>query len=289
GGLSMKSRSLHVVSLPLLVVAMVGVEVPLVPARNVPQVAAGEIAGPAAGPLGDPMLPSPAAVEVPPLEVSGSSELSALPVDPVLGSSPRAGAVEPEVGDGAALVASEMAAADAKRTVDGFDPGTSLEAVSARSEFTTVFANADGTSTAVISLEPQHYQVAPGRWAKIDPRLVPVVGEVGVFETAAGSVRVRADVSGLTVGTPRGRAFHLAPVGDGAKLSAPQVAIDGLSVTYGEVWPGVDVRFRVSNTTLTKEFVLTRPGTAGSFGVALDGLVLVDDGKGVLSVVPGRG
>lgn len=205
--------------------------------------------------------------EVPPLTSSGAEVLPALEVDrsiaPLVGVS---GDAPPEPVDGDAVLAAERAKVDAARRVMGFDPEFSKEVRAERAEFASVFDNVDGTSTAVVTLEPQHFRDAAGEWAKIDARLVPVAGRPGVWETAAGAVRVRVDRSGLEVTTAKGRSITFGPAGVGRELPAPEVADDGLSVTYAEVWPGVDLRFRVSAATVTKELVVKRPGTASSFG-----------------------
>ena len=68
--------------------------------------------------------------------------------------------------------------------------------------------------------------------------------------------------------------------GDGGQMSAPVVAADGLSATYVEVWPGVDLRFVVDNVSVRKELVINRPGTANVFEVVFDGLDLVASDAG---------
>ena len=63
--------------------------------------------------------------------------------------------------------------------------------------------------------------------------------------------------------------------GDGSRSTgAPTISDDGLSATYEEVWPGVDVRFVVTNASVRKEIVLTRPGTSAAFDMTIDGVAL---------------
>ncbi|MEK7426262.1 MAG: PA14 domain-containing protein, partial [Actinomycetota bacterium] len=61
----------------------------------------------------------------------------------------------------------------------------------------------------------------------------------------------------------------------------PTISSDGLTATYVDVWPGVDVRFVVTNGSVSKEIVITRAGTTAEFAVAVEGAVLDQgpDGK----------
>jgi large repetitive protein len=184
------------------------------------------------------------------------------------------------------VVAQERAAVDVSRAGKrGFDPVLSVEDVSQRSQFAAVFDNPDGSTSATIAQIAQHYRAADGSWERIDARLRSVGGEAGVFESTANSFTVRADRSGVTITTGKGSMVRLSPSDAPGGLPAPILADDGLSVTYPQVWPGVDVRFRVSNAAVTKEIVLTGPGTAASFDLAVSGVEVVtgDDGALMLS------
>ncbi len=161
-----------------------------------------------------------------------------------------------------------------KPAVVGFDPVRSVENVEDRSRFGTVFDNVDGTTTLTLDAEAQHYEAAPGRWAKIDPRLIPVPGRPGVFKTAASSMVVRVSAAGMEVTGEAGEVVRMVP-GDGSRRTgAPAISADGLSATYEEVWPGVDVRFVVTNASVRKEIVVTRPGTSAAFDMSIDGVAL---------------
>lgn len=187
-----------------------------------------------------------------------------------------------EPGDVGVKMEAEVAAAARNAPADGFDPVRSAEVTGARSEFGSVYANPDGTSTAVVSLEPQHFRDGSGRWLDIDARLAPVDGQPGAFRTVANATVVRADSSGVVVTTPKGRVFEFAPVD--ASLPAPVASADGLSITYHDVWPGADLRFRVSAATVTKEIVLTRAGAPSSFALSVSGLDLATDATGSVRV-----
>ncbi len=162
----------------------------------------------------------------------------------------------------------------------GFDPLRSVEDVSERSRFGTVYDNPDGTKTVTMDVEAQHYQRADGRWADIDPRLVPVKDQPGVYRTAASSMIVEVSSAGLRVTGEKGQTITMAPGDGSARLPDPTISEDGLTATYPEVWPGVDVRFVVTNSSVRKELVLTRPGTDAAFDLNVAGVVLTQDESG---------
>ncbi len=116
--------------------------------------------------------------------------------------------------------------------VVGFDRARSVENAAERSRFGTVFDNIDGTTTLQLDVEAQHFETAPGRWAKIDPRLLPVPGRPGVFETASSSMVVRVSAAGLEVTGELGETVRMAP-GDGSRaLDAPRISGGGLIATW---------------------------------------------------------
>jgi RHS repeat-associated protein len=165
----------------------------------------------------------------------------------------------------------------------GFDPERSVEDTSERSRFGTVFDNPDGTTTVEMDVEAQHYESADGRWLDIDPRLVPVKGEVGVYRTAASSMIVEVSAAGLKVTGETGQSISMTPGRGDVRLESPAISADGLSATYADVWPGVDVRFVVTNASVRKEIVLTRPGTEAAFDLSVSGVTLTQDRDGRIS------
>lgn len=137
----------------------------------------------------------------------------------------------------------------------GFDEATSLEDVSRRDRNTTVFLNADGTSTVVFSSLPVHFPAGDGSWQKIDNRVV--VGPDGRLTNGANewSVTFEPMVSGggLRFSTPDGEfGFHAA----GAALVEPEVEPDGESVRYRNVFPATDLVYRLNGAGVEELLIL---------------------------------
>jgi large repetitive protein len=169
----------------------------------------------------------------------------------------------------------------AKPAVVGFDESRSVEDVSLRDANSTTFDNVDGTSTTVVEAQSVHYQV-DGRWEPIDPRVELVGGE---WVTKANDRVVRFSDSGVQIDSKQG---SLSWVPAGVRLPKPVVTDGGLTVTYPAVWPGVDLRYRLSNDAVKEEIIIAdasslpadgmfafdvlSPGLTGTDGgVSLDG------------------
>ena len=211
-----------------------------------------------------------ATVRQQPAEIVGDVVLAPLPTGPVdvMRSAPPAlpKPVEPVIAAPAA---------------QGFDAALSVEDVAQRDVFATVFDNVDGTETATFSSMAVNFEDDEGEWQKIDPRLVPA-GVAGVVEVSAAPWSASFSDAGAQVVGAAGTQV-LVRAGAGGRMSTPVIAADGLSATYVEAWPGVDLRFVVDNVSVRKELVIKRPGTASAFEVVFDGLDLAeaDDGAGI--------
>jgi hypothetical protein len=155
--------------------------------------------------------------------------------------------------------------------VAGFNPVSSKEDLAERTSNSSTYRNADGTESVVLSNEPVNFQTTQGGWEKIDPRLVPVKGLSGVFETAKSSVRVRVSRDGVELRGEQGQTIRMRPGAGANPLGVPTISADGLSAAYSEVWPGVDLVFTVDNASVTKKIVLKAPGTATSFDMVVEG------------------
>ena len=226
-----------------------------------PQPAPVEAVGVPASPAGS-VVPQPVAVVPSPPDVL-----------------PPAGTVVPPVPGDSGPVVRVPEAKDA----GGFDPERSSEVVNERGEFSKVYRNPDGTTAAVISQLPVHYRTAFGGWADIVAQFV-ADPRSGSAVAVKNSFTVRADRTGVSIVTAKGRALHLSVRTDDALLPLPSVTDDGSSVTYSEVWPGVDVRFRLDAVSVRKELVLKRADVPGSYDVLLDGVRVSEDDKGRLVV-----
>ena len=224
---------------------------------------------------------------VPALPASGAAQVSPPPA-PGQGSGPFApvpgvSSVPAHAGmSSAQVVAQENAAADIGNPKTGFDPARSMEIASERTEFSSVFANPDGTRSVRVGNTPQNYQLADKTWAPIDPQLVPDPVHPGEFDATKNVFTVHVDTSGVTVRSPSGRLLTMAPA---APLPAPVLSPDRTSVTYPEVWPGVDVRYEVTNFGVSKAIVIKRPDAQTAFPLIYAGAQVQKDAKGALSLV----
>ncbi len=136
----------------------------------------------------------------------------------------------------------------------GFDPESSVELTERRDAFITVYANTDGSETVVASGSPVHFQNDKGEWLAIDNTLI--TSDTGVVRNTANSWQITfgplASV-GVTITDRRG---SLSWVGDQASDVKPVVEPDGVSVRYVDAWPGVDVVYLVSGSSVEEQVVL---------------------------------
>ncbi len=162
--------------------------------------------------------------------------------------------------------------------VKGFDPATSVEVAAERARFASVFKNVDGTYTAKVEQRPVHFETEPGKWEKIDPRVVPDPALKGEWVTASSSVQVRFSSRGVELRGEKGSRVAWKP--RGVALGDPVLAADGLSATYVEVWPNVDVRFRLFSNEVKEEIVIKGPTTVSSFPFDVSGVDVQVDANG---------
>ncbi|MEW2521968.1 polymorphic toxin-type HINT domain-containing protein [Actinacidiphila alni] len=165
--------------------------------------------------------------------------------------------------------------------VTGYDKRSSTELTDRRDATSTTWANADGTSTTVVSPVPVNYRDGNGDWQPIDSSL----------DADAGGWRNTADATGVRLSADAA-ADELARVtlADGSsvgyRLSGARHVrgtAEGSVVQYPGVLPGTDLRLE-SHAGGVKESLLLRDADApGSFRFPLDlhGLHarLADDGS----------
>ncbi|HEY4025221.1 MAG TPA: polymorphic toxin-type HINT domain-containing protein [Candidatus Dormibacteraeota bacterium] len=181
--------------------------------------------------------------------------------------------------------------------VSGFDPATSRELPQRQGAYDRTWANADGTLTTALSSSPVNRRLPDGRWAPMDTTLVPAGGAAG-WRSAATAIDVRLaadagapELARLALDKGHAIAFGLA----GAAAATGQV--EGSTITYPDVWPGVDVRLEVVGAGVKETLVLRSPAAATSFvfPLRLTGLRarvaggqvdLVDAGGRTRAVVP---
>lgn len=115
--------------------------------------------------------------------------------------------------------------------------GSRVEVLDVRTETRSIFADPDGTMTAEVSLVPQRVR-KNGRWVAPDTTVVRD-GDV---------IRPQASIADVTF-SPGGSKRPLVRLGMGDKTvelswprPLPMATIDGNTVTYADVLPGVDLR-----------------------------------------------
>ena len=245
--------------------------------------AGAELPGPAPGERPSPVVPTRdvATGELPAL---GSAEPS--PVVP-------AAAQEGDFGDpGAAYRAAEeheQAALGFRAKVDGVrsrgvsgrsgDPVGGLgsavpveELVAERSERVTVFGNLDGSKTAVVSSAPVRFRDGSGRWRSVDTGLALDLGRLGGLRSTANSWVARFGRSGgegVSVESGAG-SVSFRPL-EGADVWPVVDPGDRSVAVYRDVWPGVDLRYRVFAEGVKEEIVIRRRQERSSFGFVVSG------------------
>lgn len=162
----------------------------------------------------------------------------------------------------------------------GFVEGQSVEVVSKRTERSKTFRNPDGTFTEKISATVQRYPGADGKWVEIDDHLV--ADPSGGYRNRANvfTARFLPGASGVRLETPEGT-IGMVPVG--GTFGSPVVDPAGETVTYPDVWPGVDARYRVAGQTLKEELVLRQPTTTAAYGFVVTGTALMAQPDGSLA------
>ena len=160
----------------------------------------------------------------------------------------------------------------------GYSEGRSLELPGRRDRFSRTFANPDGSETWVASTEPVHFENADGSWSPIDNRVVP--GDGGELTNAANDWHVSFGAlasKGVVFDHPKGSFSWLA---EGAADVVPVVEPDGESVRYPDVWPNVDVVYRVRSGSVSEELVLKSRFARPTFVFDVFGTELVPTADG---------
>jgi RHS repeat-associated protein len=167
----------------------------------------------------------------------------------------------------------------------GFDPSSSVEVVSGRDRFDTLFANADGTRTVVQSSVPVHFE-SPEGWVQIDSRLVESKGGGWVNSANSWHIRFPGSLGGaITFSDGRGEFSWVAV---GASDVAGLLEADGLSVRYADAWSGADLVYRVTNAGVEELVELRDSKASPSYSFALVGASVLQDESGGLNVVAGE-
>ena len=204
-------------------------------------------------PLGDPDAPPPEELAPLPVAEPAAPEVDAsagAPVLPASGSMPSVAPVDP----------------------DALEPVQ--EVTEKRGATQDVFENADGSFTMHLYSEPKYFDAGGGEWSEIDNSVVPVEGRPGWVQNAANSWKVAfgplsSDASSVVEVTSPTGAMSFVPVVEGVDAGeAIEPEVDGDSVVYPDVWPGVDLRYTVSGGRVEEEIVINEP-SQGEFAFSV--------------------
>ncbi|MEV6367295.1 hypothetical protein AB0L86_10420 [Micromonospora musae] len=164
---------------------------------------------------------------------------------------PASASPEPSVAIGPGAEATR-AAGTAKRT------GQRVEVVSARTEFTQVFAKPSGGFVAESSVVPQRVHRPDGSWAEVDLTLRRDAGNGLRPSVSPADVRFSAGGTGPAAALRNnGKSFNLSWP---SALPAPRLSGD--TATYPDVLPGVDLVLRATHTGFTHVLAVKTPQAA---------------------------
>lgn len=183
--------------------------------------------------------------------------------------------------EGALAVPDDWSAPVPKSVREAFvAPTRDTEIVGQRGPTTAAWRNTDGTRTIVLHSRPAHFQ-PPGApvWEQVDVRVVADPERPGGVRTTAGAWTARfgpiqpGGLGGLELTTAAGPIHVVPDLAPAQAAIAPVVGAASREVVYADVWPGVDLRYRVDPAGLAQAIVIRMPGCE-SFRFLVEGLGL---------------
>jgi RHS repeat-associated protein len=160
------------------------------------------------------------------------------------------------------------------------DPTPVRELVESRTTSSETWENADGTYSTTMFTEPKYFQpVGSNNWVPIDNSVVVDESAPGWFRNAGNAWSARfgpvvsdaGDVSGGVVIDAEGQHLEFAPSGVKDGSIVPVADAKAGTVTYAEVWPGVDVRYTVRSWGVKEDLVVKAPISQSSFEFETNG------------------
>ena len=167
--------------------------------------------------------------------------------------------------------------------------GATQELVELRTATSKTWQMADGSRTLYAFTAPIHYQDTDGTWREIDTTLVPAT------ESGYGRSVVKNWFRSHLADNAQGR--QTVQIGDvtfsfsAEAAVASQGVVAGSAITYPDAWPGVDLRYEVTQTGLKEELVLERTPSVQEFRfiVRAGGLRPSADGTGDIAFADSSG
>lgn len=177
---------------------------------------------------------------------------------------------------------------EAEAMVEAAATGARVEIVGYREERREVYANPDGTMTAVEHAQPVRV-ARGGTWVPVDTTLV--AASDGTIAPMATTVATRlsggGDTAALVTVERAGRSLAL-----DWPTALPAPTLSGNEATYSEVLPGVDLVVTVSETGFSHVLVVKSAEAAAnpdvaevSLGLTTSGLTTQSDGSGGVAVL----
>lgn len=158
-------------------------------------------------------------------------------------------------------------------------------------EWSRTWLTGDGQYRSELFASPVNYRDEDSDWAKIDTTVVPSTepgfgwqnqaGPVTVLfpkSLSAGGVRLAADDTWVSFALPA--------------AAGGEISVTDSTVTYRQVWPGVDVQYQVLTQGVKETLVLADRATPRSFTFDIatsKGTVLRETGTGTISVINAAG
>ncbi|HSX35956.1 MAG TPA: PA14 domain-containing protein [Patescibacteria group bacterium] len=139
-----------------------------------------------------------------------------------------------------------------------------------RTETAKTYLNADGSRTQVISTQATSYKDGGGKWQDVDMTLVK--DSAGKWHSKANAWQVSFGQSSEGVQlTKGGQLFTLVPVGGTTVSPVVTGSAPDQVVTYKNVWPSVDLQYKVSGSQVKESIVLNNSNVATGFAFAYSG------------------
>lgn len=134
-----------------------------------------------------------------------------------------------------------------------------------RTATTNTFLNTDGSHLLQASSVPLNYRAGDGSWRPIDNTLKPDPSMPGGYVSTANSWHVHFGPSDVGVVMDSGASGAMAFAPSGGALVDPTLGTDGVSVTYPNVWPNVDLRYTVTSSGVQESILVKSASAATTF------------------------
>lgn len=147
-----------------------------------------------------------------------------------------------------------------------------------RTEFDTVYENADGTKALERSMDAVSYKGEDGNWKDIDNTLEQLPNQDWEVKSNVFKSRFGRIDKGITV-TKDGQAFTMTPIG--ANKVDPVIIGEApyQTVKYRNVWQGIDVEYDPRGSQLTERIIVKSRAAQTDFAFTTSGAGMTADGK----------